>query len=88
MLACCWRSGSSSAKAACPGIIGSPVPHLQKGDSASRVVDADDLFIDIGASDEKGAASKAKVGDYATFATRFVALSDDPGLADGPRQGV
>ena len=64
------------------------MPHLQKGEAASRVVDADDLFIDIGASDDKGANGKVKVGDYATFATRFTALSDDPGLADGARQGV
>jgi tetrahedral aminopeptidase len=62
-----------------PGIIGAPVPHLQKGDSARRVVDADDLFIDIGATDEKGANGKVKVGDFATFATTFTPLSEDPG---------
>jgi len=61
-----------------PGIIGAPVPHLQKGDAASRVVDADELFIDIGATDEKGANGKVKVGDFATFATTFTPLSDDP----------
>jgi tetrahedral aminopeptidase len=61
-----------------PGIIGAPVPHLQRGDSASRVPEADDLFIDIGASDEKGANAKVKVGDYATFATQCVTLSEDP----------
>jgi endoglucanase len=60
------------------GIIGAPVPHLQKGDSAGRVADADDLCIDIGATDEKGANGKVKVGDFATFATAFTALSDDP----------
>jgi endoglucanase len=61
-----------------PGIIGAPVPHLQKGDAAGRVVDSDDLFIDIGATDEKGANGKVKVGDFATFATSYTALSDDP----------
>lgn len=61
-----------------PGIIGSPVPHLQKGDAAGRVVDASDLFVDIGAGDDKAANGKVKVGDYATFATRFVTLSEDP----------
>jgi endoglucanase len=60
------------------GVIGAPVPHLQKGDAASRVVDADDLFIDIGATDEKAASGKVKVGDFATFATTFTPLSDDP----------
>ncbi len=61
-----------------PGIIGAPVPHLQKGDAASQVVAADELFIDIGATDEKGANGKVKVGDFATFATSYTALSDDP----------
>jgi putative aminopeptidase FrvX len=61
-----------------PGIIGAPVPHLQKGDAASHVVEADELFIDIGAPDDKAANGKVKVGDYATFATRFVTLSEDP----------
>jgi endoglucanase len=61
-----------------PGIIGAPVPHLQRGDAAGRVVDANDLFIDIGASDEKAANGKVKVGDFATFATRFTSLSEDP----------
>ncbi len=61
-----------------PGIIGAPVPHLQRGDAASKVVEADDLFIDIGATDDKAANGKVKVGDYGTFATRFVPLSEDP----------
>lgn len=61
-----------------PGVICSPVPHLQRGDAAGRVIDAGDLFIDIGASDDKGANGKVKVGDYATFATQFTPLSDDP----------
>jgi tetrahedral aminopeptidase len=42
------------------------------------VIDADDMSIDIGASDETGANGKVKVGDYATFATRFTLLSEDP----------
>ena len=61
-----------------PGIIGAPVPHLQKGDAAGRVVDANELFIDIGASEEKGANGKVTVGDFATFATRYTPLSEDP----------
>ncbi len=61
-----------------PGVICAPVPHLQKGDSAHRVLDADDLFIDIGAPDEKSASAKVTLGDYATFATSFSVLSEDP----------
>ncbi len=61
------------------GILGAPVPHLQKGEAANRVVDLDDMTIDIGATDEKGANGKVKVGDYATFATRFLVLSEEAG---------
>ena len=62
-----------------PGIIGAPVPHLQKGEAANRVVDLDEMSIDIGATDEKGANGKVTIGDYATFATRFSVLSEDSG---------
>ncbi|MGQ9841542.1 MAG: M42 family metallopeptidase [Anaerolineae bacterium] len=61
-----------------PGVIGAPVPHLQRGNSANKVLDIDDLAIDIGAADQKAAEGKVKVGDYGTFATRFTVLSDDP----------
>ena len=61
------------------GIIGAPVPHLQRGEAANRVVDLDDMVIDIGASDDKGANGKVKVGDYATFATSFAVLCEDAG---------
>lgn len=61
-----------------PGVIGAPVPHLQSPTQASRVLDIEDLTIDIGAADDKAANGKIKVGDYGTFATRFTVLSDDP----------
>lgn len=61
-----------------PGVIGAPVPHLQKGGQADRVMEIDDLAIDIGATDDKDAGAKVKVGDYGTFATRFTVLSADP----------
>lgn len=61
-----------------PGVIGAPVPHLQKGDQANKVMGIDDLAIDIGAADDKAANGKVKVGDYGAFATRFTVLSEDP----------
>lgn len=61
------------------GIIGAPVPHLQRGEAANRVIDLHDMTIDIGAADEKGANGKVKVGDYATFATSFSVLCEDAG---------
>jgi putative aminopeptidase FrvX len=61
-----------------PGVITGPVPHLQTAESARRVLDIDDLAIDIGAGDEKTANGNVKQGDYGIFATKFQRLSDDP----------
>jgi tetrahedral aminopeptidase len=61
-----------------PGVITGPVPHLQTAESARRVLEIDDLAIDIGAGDEKTANGKAKQGDYGVFATQFRLLSEDP----------
>jgi len=60
-----------------PGVIGAPPPHLQTAKQASRSVELDDLAIDIGATSDKEAAAKVKVGDYAVFATQFTVLSQD-----------
>jgi tetrahedral aminopeptidase len=61
-----------------PGVITGPVPHLQTAESARRVLDIDDLAIDIGAGDEKTTNGKVKQGDYGVFATQFQSLSEDP----------
>ena len=61
-----------------PGVITGPVPHLQTAESARRVLEIDDLAIDIGAGDEKAANGKVKQGDYGVFATQFRPLSEDP----------
>jgi tetrahedral aminopeptidase len=61
-----------------PGVIGAPPPHLQKREQRNRLPDIEDLAIDIGATSDKEAGAKVKVGDYATFATRFAVLSEDP----------
>jgi endoglucanase len=61
-----------------PGVITAPVPHLQRGAAAGKVLDLDDLAIDIGASDDKAAGAKVKAGDYGVFATSFTVLNDDP----------
>ena len=60
------------------GVIGMAPPHLTSTEQRERVLDVDDLSIDVGAENDKGAESKVKVGDYGTFATRFAVLSDDP----------
>jgi endoglucanase len=61
-----------------PGVIGMAPPHLTSAEQRERVPDVDDLSIDVGAENDKGAESKVKVGDYGTFATRFAVLSADP----------
>ena len=61
-----------------PGIIGVAPPHLTTAEQRERVIDIDDLVIDIGAESDKAAEAKVKVGDYGTFATRFTVLSEDP----------
>jgi tetrahedral aminopeptidase len=60
-----------------PGVINAPVPHLQTSEQAKKPIDAGSLFIDIGATSEKEAQGKVKVGDYGTFATRFTVLDGD-----------
>ncbi len=61
-----------------PGVVNAPVPHLQNAEQAAKPIEAGSLFIDIGASNDKEAEAKVKVGDYGTFATRFSALNEDP----------
>jgi putative aminopeptidase FrvX len=61
-----------------PGIIGALPPHLLSRDQLNRIVPIEEMAIDIGATGDKEAGVKVKVGDYATFATRFSVLSDDP----------
>jgi tetrahedral aminopeptidase len=61
-----------------PGVISAPVPHLQSAEESRKPIDADNLFIDIGATSDKEAQGKVKPGDYGTFATRFTTLSQDP----------
>ncbi len=61
-----------------PGVIGIKPPHLTSDKERNRIPDIEDLAIDIGAQNDKGAEAKVKVGDYGTFATRFTVLSTDP----------
>jgi len=54
-----------------PGVIGAKPPHLLKKEEKKQVVKVDQMFIDIGASDKEEAEKMVKVGDYATFYTRY-----------------
>ena len=53
-----------------PGVIGAKPIHLTSRDERRRPISSDELRIDIGPENEK----KAKVGDWATFATTFTRL--------------
>ncbi|HEY3315247.1 MAG TPA: M42 family metallopeptidase [Bacillota bacterium] len=64
-----------------PGVIGGKPIHLQEPRERERVIDADHLFIDIGAKSREEAERLAKVGDYAVFTTAFEPFGD--GLAKG-----
>ncbi|MFQ6068551.1 MAG: M42 family metallopeptidase [Candidatus Bathyarchaeia archaeon] len=61
-----------------PGVIGSKPPHIMKDEERKKVVQADSLFIDIGASSEKDAQKiGVKVGDAVSFDTRFAKINKD-----------
>ncbi|MFH1787911.1 MAG: M42 family metallopeptidase [Candidatus Altiarchaeota archaeon] len=64
-----------SEKGEFPGIIGLKPPHLQKDEERKKIVNHDDMFIDIGAKDKKAAEKKVSVGDPIMFEASFGALS-------------
>jgi putative aminopeptidase FrvX len=60
------------------GVIGSKPPHIQTDEERKKVVEADKLFIDIGARDQKEAEKMGvKVGDVVSFDTKFVRVGKD-----------
>ncbi len=59
-----------------PGVIGAKPIHLQKKDESSKVLDLDDLYIDIGAKSQEDAQMHVKVGDYISFATEYEGFGD------------
>ena len=67
-----------SRKGACPGIIGSKPPHIQKEDERKKIIAFDELFIDIGAeSKEDAMALGVSVGDPVGFDIKYVSLGKD-----------
>ena len=65
-------------KGAKPGIIGSRPPHIMKEEERKKIVEADSLFIDIGASSKEEAERMGvRVGDIASFDAKFARLTDD-----------
>ena len=58
-----------------PGVIGRKPIHLQTPDERKAVPKIEDLWIDIGAEDQKAAAKLVQVGDPVAFSRNFEMLS-------------
>lgn len=60
-----------------PGVIGSKPVHIQKDEEKKKVIDADKLFIDIGARDKEEAEKMGvQVGDVVSFDTKFAQIGN------------
>jgi putative aminopeptidase FrvX len=58
-----------------PGVIIAPPIHLTKAEQRRKVIEVDQLAIDIGADSEDKAKNMVSIGDYAAFDTQFQVLS-------------
>ena len=60
------------------GVIGSKPPHIQTEEEQKKVIDADRLFIDVGAKDKNEAEKMGvQVGDVVSFDTKFVRIGEN-----------
>jgi len=60
------------------GIIGSKPPHILKEEERKKVIEADNLFIDVGARDKKDAQKMVvRVGDAVSFDIKFTRVGKD-----------
>ncbi len=58
------------------GIIGAMAIHLQTMEDRARVLDYDNLFIDVGAASKKEAEELCPLGTYAVFETNYTEFGD------------
>ncbi len=60
------------------GVIGSKPPHILKEEERKKVIEASDLFIDVGASSKEEVEQMGiKVGDFVAFDLKFWRLKED-----------
>ncbi len=60
------------------GIIGSKPPHILKEEEKKRVIEADNLFIDVGANSREDAQKNGvRVGDPVSFDIKFTRVGND-----------
>ena len=68
-------------KAKLPAVVGSKPPHIQKEEERKKVIQHDELFIDIGAASREDAkAMGVKVGDPVAFDVNYVKTGKDTAL--------
>lgn len=61
---------------AVPGVIGAKAIHLQSADERGRVLQHEQLYIDIGARDRASAERLVSPGDYVSFESEWVEFGD------------
>jgi putative aminopeptidase FrvX len=60
------------------GVVGSKPPHIQTEEERKKVINADRLFIDVGAKDKEEAEKMGvQIGDVVSFDTKFVRISEN-----------
>ncbi len=59
-----------------PGVIGAKAIHLQSREEMQRVLQHDQLYIDIGAKDKASAEAAVSLGDYISFDSDWVEFGD------------
>ena len=59
------------------GVIGSKPPHITKASERNKVVKAEDMFIDMGASSKEEAEDMVEIGDPITFKSWFTEYPND-----------
>jgi putative aminopeptidase FrvX len=64
-------------KNAVPGVIGIKAIHLQEPDERNNVIKQKQMYIDIGAKSREEAEKVVKLGDYASFDSKFVQFGDN-----------
>ena len=67
-----------SRKSSFPGIIGSKPPHIQKEEEKKKIMNFDELFIDVGAESKEAAlALGIAVGDPVGFDVKYTSVGKD-----------
>ena len=59
------------------GILGVKAVHLQSKDERESLIKKKNMYIDIGAKDKADAEKRVKIGDYATFCSKYTEFGND-----------